>query len=113
MFDLFGQPLPPTPAMTDPLPMRVFRLNECDWWMARSLIEAKADYLATFGPMPEDEAFDDPRELSDADLDRLQFVDTDVDENPIKGSRRSFREELQQRIEAGANWPQHFASTEY
>ena len=116
MFDLLGDPLPPTPSMTDPLPIRVFRINDSEWWMARTLAEAKQDYLATVGPMSEEEAFDDARELTDAELDSLQFRDDegiDLDGGTEKGGKRSFREELQGRIAARATCPQPFASTEY
>jgi hypothetical protein len=113
LLDLLGDPVPPTPAMTDPLPMRVFRINDCDWWMARTSEDAKASYLEILGPMPDDEAFDDPHELSDAELDRLMFVDVDDHDQPLKKTRRTFREELQRRIDAGVTVPEMFASTEY
>lgn len=116
MLDLLGDPLPPTPFMTDPLPMRVFRINDSEWWMARSLTEAKQDYLATVGLMSEEEAFDDARELTDVELDSLQFRDEDgidLDGGTQKGDKRSFREELEGRIASGATRPQPFASTEY
>lgn len=116
MLDLLGDPLPLTPSMTDPLPIRVFRINASEWWMARTLTEAKQDYLATVGPMPEEDAFDDARELTDAELDSLQFTDDDgidLDGGTQKAGKRSFREELQARIASAAKCPQPFASTEY
>lgn len=109
--DLLGDPLPSTPAMTDPLPMRVFRMNDCDWWMARSLDEAKADYISQTGST-EDELCPDARELTEEELDRLRFTDTDEYERPI-GKTCSFRKELQRRIDAGVTRPGMFASTEY
>lgn len=112
MVDLLGDPVPPTPAMTDPLPMRVFRMNDCDWWMARTLEDAKASYQETLGPVHEEEAFNDPRELTDAELDRLMFCDVDEHDRPMKKTRRTFREELQRRIDAGVTVAEMFASTE-
>lgn len=106
--DLLGDPTPETPSMTDPLPWRVFRMNDTDWWLARTLAEARADYLHQTG---EDE--DEARELTEEELDRLHFVDTDEDERPMKATRRPFREELAQRVSAGLSKPELFACTEY
>jgi hypothetical protein len=104
--DLFGNPLPDVPAMTDPLPWRVFRLNECEWYMARTLEEAIAEYRSVMGLAEHEVAsyLDRPRELTDQELDRLQFCD--YEQSPP--TRRSFREELAARAPA----PQFFASTE-
>jgi hypothetical protein len=109
--DLLGHPISPTPAMTDPLPMRVFAMNDCDWWMARSLEEAKADYCHQTGST-ESELCPEARELTDAELDRLRITDLDDNERP-SGKSRSFRKELQRRVDAGITKPEMFASTEY
>lgn len=109
--DLLGDPLPPTPSMTAPLPWRVYRMDEYDWWVARSLDEAKASYKHRTGV--DDECIEDARELTDDELDTLHFIDTDADERPIKKSQRTFREELAQRVAAGLSKPEMFASTEY
>lgn len=54
--------------------MHVYKLNEYEWWVGPSLEEVKRVYLKTTGVM-EEEAFDDPCQLSDADLDthRIQL----------------------------------------
>ena len=106
MADLLGDPTPETPPMDAPLPWRVYRLNDCDWWVARTLEEAKADYLDTVGPMSDDEAFDDPHELSDEDMDRLKITDVD---DP-KATKPTFREYLKQMAPRA---PGMFASTEW
>lgn len=103
----------PLSAMTDPLPLRVFRLNDCEWWLAQTLAIAKADYQRCCGPMPDEEAFDEPHELSDDELCKLHFVDTDDNEAPIKASRRTFHEELRQQIKSDPITPRLFACTEY
>lgn len=110
--DLVGDPLPETPSMTAPLPWRVFRMNDCEWWVARTLAEAKAHYLEYTG-CSEEEAFDDAHELDDESLDRLHYIDVDESERPIKKSRRTFRAELAQRVSAGLSKPELFACTEY
>jgi hypothetical protein len=102
--------------MTAPLPWRVFRLNDCDWWVARTLDEAKEDAARTWGFRYVEDAenvFEEPQELDDATLDRLHFIDTDERERPVKTSRRTFRAELAQRVAAGLSKPELFACTEY
>lgn len=108
--DVLGDQIATTPAMTDPLPMRVYAMNDCDWWMARSLEEAKADYCHETGST-EAELCPDARELTDEELDRLRITDTDENERPT-GKARSFRKELQRRVDEGVTKPEMFASTE-
>lgn len=107
--DLVGDPLPETPSMTDALRWRVFRMNDVDWWLARTLAEAKADYTHQVG----DEDLEGARELTDAELDRLHYVDTAEDERPLRATRRPFREELRRRVAKGITKPGMFACTEY
>lgn len=108
--DLLGDPLPATPSMTDPLTWRVFKVTDCEWWVARTLAEAIEDYTRTTGEPVEP---DDAHELSDADMERLHYVDTDDSERVLKDTRRPFREELAQRVAAGLSKPELFACTEY
>lgn len=100
-----------TPGMTAPLPWRVFRMDDCDWWVARSLEEAKASYQHQTGV--DDESIEDARELTEQEMDKLHFVDVDDRERPVKKSRRTFRVELAQRVGAGLSKPELFACTEY
>lgn len=113
--DLLGDPIPETPPMTEPLPWRVFMLNDYEWYMARSLDEAKATAAEQWGYTIEqcerDELFDEAEELDDAALDRLQFCDdTHLPDGPM--IKRSFREELARRSAIDPK-PQLFASTEW
>lgn len=88
--------------------MKVFELTDCEWWMAETLEQAIADYLKLSGMSPEqaeaDHIFDEPGELGDAAMDKLIFNDDD--------GKRTFREELKQRIAAGCG-SELFATTEY
>ncbi len=84
--------------------VKIFRMDDCMWYAAESLEAAVAGYEADHDCLPPD---DDANEVSDADMDRLQFVDEDG------VTRRSFREELTRRVAAGDVFPQIFASTEY
>ena len=89
--------------------MKVFSMNDCDWWIAETIEDAKRDYLAEVSGLPED-VLEDPCEVSDADMDRLMFVTEP--KLGIKSERHSFREELSRRVESGEG-SQLFASTEY
>ncbi len=85
--------------------MKVFMMNDCDWWMAETAEDATRDYVAA-GCSSGDE--DEPEELDDDQLDHLVFV-WEADDGT--NGRRSFREELNRRVAEG--WKsEFFASTE-
>lgn len=127
---------------------RVYRVNDCDWYVARSLEEAIACAVKVTELARED-VVDQPRELTDAELTRFDFIDDpDADEMhyanwrcPSCGAKanascrwngaayehphgqaghvpmvptfkRSFLDELTQRVEAGLSEPEMFATTE-
>lgn len=83
--------------------VKIFQLNDCDWWAAESLQDAKDDYIATVG---DDYEFDNPHELDEVTMDRLRFYEED-------GSYRTFARELRRRIKSGQKFPCFFASTEW
>lgn len=85
--------------------MKVFRLNDCDWWMAETMEQAKADYLKMTGE--DSEIFDDPKELTAQDMEDHEFYPDESVERAIP-----FSEELRNRIVAGRT-SELFASTEY
>lgn len=89
--------------------MKIYRMNDCDWWVGESLDACKADYIEECG---DPESVEDARELTDEELDRLKFTDTDEDEVPI-GEKRSFREQLAREVAQGGTFPRMFASTEF
>ncbi len=89
---------------------RVYQLNDCDWWFARSMAEAKESAAKHYGCETTDpESFqDDAHELTDAELDNLQYF---PDESRT-GFHHSFREQL--RVMASTETePQMFGSTEF
>lgn len=88
--------------------MKIFRLNEYEWWAAETLEEAKQACLEETG-LDESEAFEDPCELSSEELDALIFVD---DEGP---ERRTipFRQALDELISKGQKFPCIFATSIY
>lgn len=89
--------------------VKVFQLNDCEWWAGHDLESVMADYVKETG-VPPDEAFEDPRELTDEEMEEgTHYGDPDHPEDPP----RTFKEELQYMIDGGATFPCFFASTEY
>jgi hypothetical protein len=89
------------------LPWRVWCMNDCDWWLARSKREAIDAYEEECGER-EDPA--DVHEVKEG-LDTLKFTDGDERGRPV-GPARTFREELARRVAAGITAPEMFATTE-
>lgn len=88
--------------------MKIFQLNDCDWWIGESLEACIDAYQAT---IDEEGVEDEAHELCAEELDRLIFSDCDEDEKPT-GAKRTFREQLAIEIAAGGEFPRMFASTE-
>ncbi|MEO4029983.1 hypothetical protein ABH313_18335 [Chromobacterium vaccinii] len=85
--------------------VRVFEMNDCDWVAARN----KEDAIQFYGDIAMPEDFENVQELSAQQLDSLQFhVDDDR-----RGQTITFRQRLQQLVDAGETSPQLFASTEF
>jgi hypothetical protein len=109
------QPIDTSPTDFDG--WQVYRLNDCEWWLARSLEEAKKDAAECWGftleEAEEEDLFDDPHALDAHALDTLTFVDH-FEDTPV---RRTFREELALRVSEGKQKgdlaPQLFATTEW
>jgi hypothetical protein len=85
-------------------PWWVFAMDDCEWWLARSLEEAVEDYTKRYDPDPEMIA--EAHRLSEADMDRLQYTD----ENKTQWS---FRERLSYLAESGRLSVEMFATTEF
>lgn len=90
---------------------QVFRINDCDWYLARSIGEACECYAADFGHDQHDEI----RQLTEAELDKLLFIVDDAGRDTRQTI--SFREELENRRALKATEkdpkPELFASTEF
>ena len=84
--------------------MKVFQMNDCEWWAAEDLESAKKACMEATG-LPEDEACDDPHELSDEAMNRLIFHDDN--------ETRTFKEQLDRMIVEGTEFPVFFAMTEF
>ena len=87
--------------------IKVFEIDDCWWWAAKGVEEARADYCkATMADPEELEA----RELTDAELDGLVFRDTE--KTPIE--KRTFREQLElMTADKSTAFPCVFACSEY
>ena len=89
-------------APSSPSVIKVFSLDDMEWWAGESLESCLAAARAIAGA----DCYDDPsyhRALDDADMARLTFVEHD-------GTRRTFAAELARRVaEPGEVFPQAFA----
>lgn len=86
--------------------LKVFRMNDCDWWMDVDLESAKKNYPEFVGVGPAD-ALDNPYEMNKSQLKSYKYVSED-----FFGVEYSFLEELQRR-QSISNKPGFFASTEF
>jgi hypothetical protein len=87
--------------------MKVFRLNDVEWWAGSSLEEVIEEATKITGVSREDLTDSDTRELTEKELDDLIFF------NPVANVKISFREELNRRVQENETFPCFFASSEY
>jgi hypothetical protein len=93
---------------TDPK-VRVFKLNDYEWWAGYDLDSIRVDYLKQTGVHPDSElGFDGPQEIPEDAMLTLRYY---YDESDLSKSR-SFREELDLLIANGQNFPCFFGGTE-
>lgn len=85
--------------------IRVFKLDDCEWWAGESLVSCLIAAREQAGV----ECYDDPDEQCEVlqeTLEHIKFVDED-------GSVRTMAEELRLQIEAGTTFPCILAATEW
>ena len=105
-----------TPPPTPPHSIKVFRMNDFDWWAADSLDSAKAGYMAEGYGQDEETAFDNPYELSPEQMQTHTMKEFDEDwdyERDPDGDDPTFQDCLDLMIRKGDSFPCVFASTEY
>lgn len=98
--------------------IRIFKMNDYDWFAAESLEEAQGAMIRFFGPPTSsqsveeflDEMQDNPHEVADEALDVLEFREDEDGDDSDKG--KTFRQKLAEMIAAGEKFLTHFASTE-
>ncbi len=91
--------------------MKIFRMHDYEWVAGQTLEECK-EYLRELTGLSDEEAFDEPYEISEDAYDKLIFCTDEVDEKG-KEIKRTFREELNLRIKDEPEFPVMFATTEY
>lgn len=86
--------------------IRIFRMDDNEWWAGESLEACVAEGRRQCG----DECYpDDPSEqyeLTDEQMRKLKFEDED-------GTTRTFAEELARRVADGEKFPQPFAAEDW
>lgn len=80
--------------------MKVFRMNEYEEWAGESWEQVKEEYLELTG-LPEDEAFEEPRERTQEEMKTLTVVDCDGDVTGEEDKVFTFAEWLSILLERG------------
>lgn len=94
--------------------VKIFRVNDYEWWAGVDLESVKATYKEHTGIDPDsDEGFDNPREVGDEGMRKLIFIEDVYNEGRHREEKRSFREELDRLISVNQKFPCYFAGTEY
>jgi len=100
--------------------IKVYQLNDCDWWAGHDLDSVKLAYARDVGfeTVAEAEAanvFYCMHELTAEEMAAQKFVDGDdpINADGTPGGELPFREALQRMIDRGDTFPCFFASTEY
>lgn len=89
--------------------IKIFRVNDYEWWAGESLESIRAAYKERTGIDPDsDEGFDHPREIGELGMSKLVFFD----DGP-ELANQTFREYLDHLIACGQEFPCFFAGTEY
>lgn len=86
--------------------IKVFRLNDCDWYAGETLEDCINEAIKQTG-LTRDEIVDGSDELSDNDLEKYHL------QEEYKIDKLTFREALDELIENNTVFPCFFASTEY
>jgi len=81
--------------------IKVFKMNDCDWWAGATLEECVADY-------PDEDTIEEPAELTDEEMNEFIYA-----EDHYCDTQKSFRQKLEEMVKAGEQFPRAFASTEY
>ena len=98
--------------------MKIFKLNDCDWYAAEDMESAIQQIMHDTDNAREDCVDSSAHELTDDEMDRLQFID-DRENYPMYGDEaaedglRSAREQLALMIERGDSFPCLFATMEF
>ena len=93
--------------------VKIFKLNDCDWYAAEDMESAIRQIMYDTGNIREDCVDSSAHELTDDEMDRLRFIDDRENDEDAEDGSRSFREQLALMVERGDSFPCPFASTEF
>lgn len=96
--------------MTDKVKIYAFGMGGIDWVAAANKQDAIECMKSVCDCYDEEEV--EIRELTDAEMDKLQFIE-DIYAPKEEQVFKSFRQKLAERIAAGDKFPDMFATTEY
>lgn len=89
---------------------RVYRVNETDWYIARSADEARKTCMEDYDVTDPDDCIEEPvREVTEEEMDRMKIRFEDA---PPGRDVFSFREEFNRRLTQGVTAPVSFLCTE-
>ena len=93
--------------------IKIFRVNDYEWWAGIDIESIGAAYKEATGidPADDDEGFDNPYEVSEAGMSKL--IHWGEGEPDGEQAKCTFAEMLQQMIAQGQEFPCYFAGTEY
>jgi hypothetical protein len=89
--------------------MKVFQLDDCDWWVGETLAACIAEAREVCGDGSYCDAEDEGCEVTAEQMQTLKFVDDDLD----PPQTFTFAQQLHREIAEGGKFPRFFASTEW
>jgi hypothetical protein len=93
--------------------VKIFKLNDCDWYAAEDMESAIQQIMYDTGNVHEDCVDSSAHELTNEEMDCLRFMDDREFGPDAAGISRSFREQLAIMIERGGSFPCPFATTKF
>jgi len=91
---------------------KIFRLNDYDWYIGRDMQSCKEHYMKETG-LNEEEAFDEPEELSEQILQDLIFNNESGEIDYLPKEKMTFKTAMEFEIKnCDRDYPYLFASTE-
>lgn len=87
--------------------IKVFRINDYDWWAGEDIESVKAAYKKETG-LTDDEAFDEPGALTAEQMRSCEFYPDCDTSRAIQ-----FKTALRKMVRDGKKFPRFFATTEY
>ena len=97
-------------AGSEARPVRVYRMDDMEWWVGESLAACVEEGKRQCGP----DCYDEPSlqyELTDEQLQKLMFIDESDGAEP--SVKRTFAEQLAREIAEGGPFPRPFAAEDW